>query len=197
MSLKYVGDLSIADTSILVLTCANVKSVLEFGVGGSTMIILQTIKNRGFLKSYDTSDGWIKDTIKRIKHIDISLLSRFESYKYNKNTEITGTYDMIFVDGIDELRLEFALKTWNLLSTNGQMLFHDTRRDKDIQNVLDVVKQHYLSVSSVKLNYKNSNISIITKQKENKYKDWNIQENRKPWEVGYGNKSINYLKGEY
>lgn len=183
--MKWVGDLSLQDAGVLA-KYAEGKDVLEFGVGGSTMIIAQS-KNVKSLISVDTEQWWIDITAKRMESIDQKITPTFLDYD-NKPTE--GLFDLIFIDGADHLRFDFACKSWPLLKPFGLMMFHDTRRHGDFKNVTLVAEEFYQEILSINFNieYNNepSNMSVIQKRNLLKYVDWSEVENKPLWSYGIG-----------
>lgn len=181
--MKWVGDLSLADAETLVKFGITSKRILEFGMGGSTQLLAQC--NPTELISLDTSEEWINITSSKLKQItssaSISLLNYSELTNIVNNQ--SKSFDLIFVDGIDSLRLEFALTTWKLLDTDGVMIFHDTRRQQDINNVLNVVSTNFTEVETVELNIRDSlnvssNMSVIYKKISEPYVNWNNEEGK-------------------
>jgi hypothetical protein len=60
---KFVGDLSLQDAELLERYVTRAKAVLEFGVGGSTQIIAQSIPEGAKFASIDTDPSWIDGVI--------------------------------------------------------------------------------------------------------------------------------------
>jgi hypothetical protein len=98
-------------------------------------------------------------------------------------------FDLIFVDGIDKLRLEFAMQTWNFLAPDGFMIFHDTRRQGDFANLCNLATQHWNEIKRIDVNKPasngvSSNISVIHKKVKEEYVNWNYAENKPLWTYG-------------
>lgn len=181
--LKWVGDLSLPDADVLVHFGRKSKRVLEFGVGGSTHLLAQCKPD--VLISLDTSKEWLDIT--NIKLAKIKDKTNVNLHEYADLQNIidsqTEPFDLIFDDGIDELRLEFAKKTWNSLAVGGIMLFHDTRRQQDVANVLNTVLAFHEEVNGITLNIgdsfgNTSNMSAIVKKVPEPYVNWNFNEGR-------------------
>jgi 2-polyprenyl-3-methyl-5-hydroxy-6-metoxy-1,4-benzoquinol methylase len=178
---KWVGDLSLADAETLVRFGSQAKRILEFGVGGSTQILSQCMPDVQI--SLDTSSEWIEITKTKMKQIENRAKVSFNEYSSLDAILQQEPFDMIFVDGVDELRLEFALKTWSLLKQGGVMVFHDTRRDRDAKNVLTTALTYFTEVSTIELNIADSlgvtsNMSVIYKKASEPYVNWNLTEGK-------------------
>jgi hypothetical protein len=179
---KWVGDLSLADAETLVRFGSQAKRILEFGVGGSTQLLSQCMPEVQI--SLDTSVEWINITKTKMQQIENRSKVSFNEYATLK-TILTQQepFDMIFVDGVDELRLEFALTTWSLLKQGGVMIFHDTRRAQDAKNVLTTALTNFTEVKTIELNIADSlgvtsNMSVIYKKVSEPYVNWNLTEGK-------------------
>jgi predicted O-methyltransferase YrrM len=176
--IKWVGDLSIEDAKILV-EYSNGKDVVEFGCGGSTLIFSQSSATK--LVSVETDFRWTELTQKRLATLKNQTPVTF--FEYNSyNPEPT---DVVFVDGIDSLRLDFAIKNWPFLRVGGVMIFHDTRRAYDFQNAAHLMQTYHNEVKNVYVNHNNSNMTIIQKKSIQPYVNWNLTEGKPFW--AYGN----------
>lgn len=183
--MKWVGDLSREDAGILE-QYAEGSDVLEFGVGGSTMIIAQS-KGIKSLTSIETDPAWIDITSRRMEAIEDKIQPVFLGYSEIPDI---GSFDMIFVDGVDNARFDFAVRSWKLLKPMGFMLFHDTRRFPDFKNVLSVAESFYEEILSIQfnINYNNkpSNMTVMQKRNPLKYVNWPKEENKPEWSYGIG-----------
>ena len=177
----YIGDISKIDASIIADHARNAKSVLEFGIGGSTQIFAQCCPHDAEIICLDTSLEWI-DFTKGVFN-DLKIDRSISILPYDHLSKIKGkSFDIIFDDGLGRKRLEFALESWDLLSSNnGKMLFHDTKRIQDIRNVCKIMESFYNQISFAELNRDHSNISILTKKPEEPYVNWNRTENKENW----------------
>lgn len=185
--IQFVGDLSLQDADVLAKFARMSPSVLEFGVGGSTQIIAQCNCER--ITSVDTDLSWIYLTINRLKKINVSSHVEFCVYSDLDFVTKDKKYSLIFVDGIDHLRYEFATKTWPRLEENGFMIFHDTRRAKDFNNVSLLANLHFNEISRVDINKsatdgQSSNMTVVYKKAKEEYINWNFQENKPLWAYG-------------
>ena len=179
---QFVGDLSMEDANILARLGKKSKYILEFGVGGSTQIFSQCFPDR--FVAVETDPNWIDLTAKRLEMIENRKNPKFVSYGLCEKDQ----YDLIFVDGVDHLRREFAINTWTWLQVGGIMVFHDTRRFADFQNAMWVAQLNFSEVSRVDVNAENSNLTLIHKQKSLPYVNWNNTEDKPAW--AYGNANI-------
>jgi predicted O-methyltransferase YrrM len=183
MPLKYIGDLSKADARLLVDVAEDRSFILEFGVGGSTMLFAQAMPTGGTFVSVDTSEWWIERTKEKLAHLKISVEPKFV---VRSTPVLTADPDFVFIDGADEYRLSFALAAWPLLIPGGSMAFHDTRRPRDISNVLAVIQNHFEEVGTVRFNKNGSNITIVRKRlAPTPYENWHDVEKKERWMSGY------------
>lgn len=180
-NIKFIGDLSLQDADLLAKLGKQSKNILEFGVGGSTQIFCQCGPDK--LISLETDLSWINMTTERLEQLVVDK-SMYSILEYSELPNITGNFDLVFVDGIDSLRLDFAIKSWAMLKIGGVMVFHDTRRSKDFLNVTNLLKQIFLEVSKIDINVDNSNMTLIHKQPVQEYVNWNRTENKKSYTYG-------------
>lgn len=185
--IKFIGDLSLEDADLFVYYGKRSPRILEFGVGGSTQIYAQC--NPKLLWSVDTSPDWIKITQSRLDMIESKTAPVFYSYDDFMRSNHKPEFDLILVDGIDNLRRTFAVDTWPLLSEQGVMIFHDTRRSQDFLNAAWVAHLFHNEISEIKVNEpasngKSSNLTVIYKKKIEPYVNWNYTENKPSWAYG-------------
>lgn len=183
--MKYIGDLSRADASLLEHYASEAKRVLEFGVGGSTQIIAQSMRDGAEFFSLDTDPAWIALTQRTLKRLGVEQRVQMTAYDEWDPARLDNL-DLIFDDGADLLRKDFAFRSFPALKVGGVMLWHDTRRSQDIQNVLDFIAHHFNQISSISLNESGSNITVVRKKTAEPYVDWNLVEQRPSWAIGYG-----------
>lgn len=187
--IPYIGDISKADAQILKDLALISTNILEFGCGASTQVIANYCKYN--FTSVETEKWWIERTQENLDLLGIKKGVKFEDY-YKFVPE--GEYDFIFDDGTDEFRLPFAFKTWQHLKIGGYLLFHDTRRGRDVQNISDFIVKHSPEIESVFINKDHSNITVIKKKVAEFYENWNEVEGREPWESGYVPVDVEKLK---
>jgi predicted O-methyltransferase YrrM len=184
VGLKFIGDLSLEDADILVKYGKLSRSILEFGVGGSTQILSQCRPDK--LITVDTDSNWIDLTKSRLDQIQDRSECVFYMYNEYPNMIADQMFDMIFVDGITHLRRDFAINTWKNLSVGGVMVFHDTRRPGDFKNAALVAQQYSNEVSLIEVNAAaengmSSNITVIHKKAYQPYVNWNFVEGKPGW----------------
>ena len=179
MNVTFIGDLSIKDAELLEAFARRSPIVLEFGSGGSTQVFDQCGCS---VVSVETSQKWIDKTKKRV-----SPKVQFIAYQ----TEFQCEFDLIFVDGIDELRRDFALKTWRYLKVGGVMIFHDTRRSLDFENAIALMREHFNEIWHVEVNARmegvSSNCTVIHKKRHEPYLNWTELEGKPRSAYGYEN----------
>lgn len=177
MNIQFIGDLSIKDAEVLEAWARRSSRVLEFGAGGSTQIFDQC---GCAVVSVETSEEWVARTQKRV-----SQNVQFVDYQ----TDFEGLFDIVFVDGVDDLRRDFALKTWRFVKTGGVMIFHDTRRAWDFENAIAVIRENYLEVWHVEVNAKmlgvSSNCTVVHKKQAEPYVNWTQTEGKPRSAYGY------------
>ena len=184
--IKYVGDLSKADAFLLAYYGWRSDNILEFGAGASTQIFAQCKPKN--LISVETDPNWIERTRANLATLGLVNAVQFADYHDIPSMQ----YDVIFVDGVWMQRQDFALKTWRHLSESGVMIFHDTRRWYDAENVSVILKKHYAEIYSVLVNHAAdpdegpSNCTVIMKRPLLEYKNWNEVEGKEPWMWGDG-----------
>lgn len=180
---KFIGDLSLQDADIICYLADNYGRVLEFGVGGSTQLFAQG-HGIGRLVCVETDPAWTALTKERLGMLDINVQPKFHSYEDLSLILPNEKFDVIFVDGVDHLRLEFACKAWDSLLPGGIMLFHDTRRAQDFKNVAWVAQLHFDEIEAIEINrpgsdHKPSNMTLIYKNNAPvKYENWNYTEDK-------------------
>jgi hypothetical protein len=161
--MNYIGDLSKYDYELLKNLSSNSTDILEFGVGASTQILRNF--SEGNLTSVETSIFWVDITKKNLQYLNIVKNVNFLLYEdFNPKSE---QYDLIFNDGVDSLRDEFAMKVWKNLKIGGIIAYHDTRRQKDIENIIKLVNNFKDEIEFVSFNKDNSNITLIKKKVKN------------------------------
>lgn len=167
--IKVIGDLSPQDKEVLYQMASTHNRILEFGVGASTQIL--THYTQGNVISYDTSQEWID----RMKYIfdKVGVKGNCKFVILDKKYEISGRFDFVFIDGYWDMRYPFGYHVWPLIIPGGKIAFHDTRRDKDINNTLRFIEHRWAEVESIQCNYLDSNITLIEKRdKRADWKDW-------------------------
>ena len=185
-SLRYVGDLSRLDAGLLAGLARDSGRILEYGVGASTQILAQAARAGTEILSLDTEDYWLDRTRVLLDELvpghDVRL-QRFERLTVLDDLD-DGSFDLVFDDGHEDLRLEFGLASWRLLAEGGKLVLHDTRRRGDVVNVLLVAARYFREIERIDLNPDGSNLSVLHKCARKPYDDWNKSEDRTAWEMG-------------
>lgn len=171
-SMEFVGDLSIEDSKVLEKYAESADSILEFGVGGSTQIFAQCRPE--LLVCVETDPTWANVVLAKVARdfpkATTPLMLHYTNQFYQK-------FDLIFVDGVDHKRLDFAINAWDSLKGGGVMLFHDTRRPQDLNNVFELAKRYGDEVSRIIVNCAESNTTVVTKREAKLlYENWNHAE---------------------
>lgn len=190
--IDYIGDISRNDAALLERLATSATRILEFGVGASTQVMATS--GAGMLHTLDTSMEWIKRTEQNLQKF--KPFHRLVTFGWYPSFEYTPPeYDLIFVDGVDRERFNFAFNAWQILAYGGVMAFHDTRRltpykdetTTDIQKALAIVQRFSPEVRDVELNKDYSNITVIKKRYDGPLleEDWNFKEGRTPAQRGY------------
>jgi len=191
----YIGDLSKEDAQYLAHYASISNAILEFGMGGSTLVMAQTKKPEAIFHTVEHFQKWIDRTYFNLRalgiHWDVGqYVIKYEDFVKNP---VTQKYDFIFVDGHDK-RAHFASKVWPNLIVGGVMLFHDGRRDTDANFVCHFVRTHFREIDFVEFNPKNSHMIIIKKKAYQADRDWNVEENREKWQRGYEEPPIDWVQ---
>jgi predicted O-methyltransferase YrrM len=182
--IDYIGDISFADAELLAKLASESSRILEFGVGASTQVL--AYYKTGMMISLETDQDWIEKTRRNLTRLGIAQDSvDFRQYD-GFPLQPTDRFDLIFNDGVDGYRREFAMKAWPLLLVGGMFCFHDTRRTGDVLNVCALLGAFSAEVEAVKFNLGHSNITTILKKSAEHYEDWNVIEKREPWQAGWG-----------
>jgi len=115
---KVEGDLSKADVVVLTQLCRN-KTVVEFGIGGSTILLSQVAKK---IISYEHDQAWIDKIQPKVgENVEIRLIPKEVSAVKGKGEEC----DVLFDDGHSLLRAPFLLEFWPYLKECA--ILHDSR----------------------------------------------------------------------
>lgn len=180
--MKYLGALSKFDAAVLEKYGKWAGKTLEFGMGGSTMILAQCGTQ---LYSLETDPYWIERT--RSNLIDLGVdFSKIRLLEYDLGLLDCGSqlFDLVFVDGLDEERFAFSLAAFQRLKLGGWIMFHDTRRKEDLRNMLDMMLVYHNEIGEVKMNMDHSNISGCTRKAPEPYYDWREAEGKTKWQDG-------------
>jgi hypothetical protein len=157
------------------LLCRN-RDVVEFGLGGSTLIIGQVAKS---LITYETKPEWVK----RFPRIE-SPIEIIEEKKDGSSVKGLGREcDVIFLDGWAAMRHHFLLEFWPHIRECA--ILHDTRsvyaanclkKFIDAYNPPTVgwaLNPYLATLKSIDWNFLESNMCILHKRNcQLEYEDW-------------------------
>lgn len=181
MQLEFVGDLSNQDARDLAALGSVSARILEFGVGGSTQIFAQCKPVK--LVCVETDPKWVAKTQSNLNLISHGDWTAPEFVPYDL-FKVEGSFDLIFVDGVPNKRLEFAMKAWPLLHSGGYMVFHDTRHFHYFKEAAWVMQSFFGEIRNVCINLDESNLTIIEKGPLLTYENWNYTEGKPLWAYG-------------
>ena len=174
--IPYIGDISKQDAELLSNLASNATRILEFGIGGSTQVLAWAAQPGVEINCVETDPRWIEQTKRNFEKLGLPV-DRV-SY-FNFEDAPGGEYDFVFVDGVDDKRLAFALMAWQLVKHNGCMAFHDTRRYHDLEQALKIPTAFMGTVSAIYINEGESNITTLWKSLPALlYEDWNVVEGK-------------------
>lgn len=186
--------MSRADVVALTLLCRN-KNVIEYGCGGSTIILSKIATN---VISFDTDQNWIDKIKPQVgKNVEFHYIVQDEKLI----PDIIGTWDVFLDDGWAKLRGPMLLKYWPQIRECA--LLHDARMTYPgnvVKQFLDAftikndpsefnpgLKDNpYLgSLKSIEWDYLESNMAVLFKRNCTLlYENWNESEkgnHRVPW----------------
>lgn len=177
LTVPIQGDLSRQDAVVLAELCQN-KKVIEFGVGGSTLLIARVAKA---LESFDTDLGWLDRTRRRLDKLKPELTCLPQLRHTSGVPETIDDCDVLFIDGRGDDRfkwLKFFPKCQTLIchdslgdtGGNGPTLYHvmaELFRDRASLEYLDHASFHH----------QGSNMVVVHRRREPiRYQNWNLTE---------------------
>lgn len=197
--IKWVGDLSLQDADLLAMYGRKATRVLEHGSGGSTMILAQTAQQ---VISLEDNVSWNDVITQRLRNLNldhkVTVLGHQLSTFINLIKE--HKFDLVFVDGAAKDRVAFIQGTWNSITDGSYILIHDSRYydDKHITwrgtyrtdlVATEVLRRYPNQIGEVIFNAKasdgqKSNITIIRKEIQPVYENWQALENKPSWSYG-------------
>ncbi len=171
------GDLSRRDAEVLLELCQG-KTVVEFGVGGSTLLIARVAKS---LRSYDTSSEWLGRTAARIRKIEGELSCIPEFTLVKDVADSIPECDVLFIDGKGDDRFKW-LKFFPRCNV---LVCHDSLGDTggDGPTIYHVMAELFRDRACVEyldradFHYKDSNMVVVYSRPEPiQYHNWNLTE---------------------
>ncbi len=192
------GDLSRADTVVLTQLCRN-KHVIEYGVGGSTVLLAQVAKS---VLSYETKPVWAERAREQLAEVSNKTCEPIihiigEKHDGSSVEGIGRQCDVLFSDGWAAMRGAFVVEFWPYIRDCA--ITHDTRATY----AANVVKHFFnsflptdksvniwghpysASLRTIEWNYMESNMCVLFKRNcELLWEDWKKTEagnNRQGW----------------
>ena len=160
------GDLSRADVIELVRLCRG-KRVVEFGMGGSTLILARCAAS---LASYETDRRWLDRTWKRMKKITDTCSFSLDMW----SGQLVDFGDALFVDGEAKHRATWLREYAGEFAT---VIVHDSRQPDDFSSAMQAMQSHFLQIESIDCHVNNSNLLVFHMRPEPLvYVNWNEAE---------------------
>lgn len=175
--IDYIGDISKQDAEVLANFAVTSNKILEFGCGASTQVL--GYYTEGSLISIDTERVWLEKTAAHLARLKIDVgRVRLLPYDWFMSQETDSKWDLVFDDGADHMRRQFALEIWPYIEPNGWLLMHDQRRRPDWDTTAHIISHYWTEIGTVHYNYLDSNITCIQKrEKPAIWTNWQIDEN--------------------
>lgn len=174
--IPYIGDISKQDADLLAKYARSAKKILEFGSGASTQVLAWAAPEDARVVSVETEPWWIERTKGNLEKLGITRPVEFVAYHDTPGDD----YDLVFVDGVDDLRRPFSQIAWLMLKVGGHLMFHDTRRHHDLSQAMMIPTDYPGEVSEIRICEGESNITVLTKREKLAWEDWNVVEGRSP-----------------
>ena len=187
-----VGELGRSDIQVLAEHAQRSHRILEFGCGGSTMLFAQFSPPGSRIVSLDTERGWIDRTRDTLKKLDANRVEFLPYAGWTGRVEGWPWFDLVFVDGLESERLNFAVESWKMLQPGGVMIWHDTRWSQIMEMILRHIGAHFQSVSRLDLGPGRSNCAIITKKVEDNYGNDPVPDRTEPWQSAKADLPVNW-----
>jgi len=177
-TVKIQGDLSRSDVINLCRLCDG-KRVVEFGMGGSTLLLARCCAT---LDSYDTSEEWYNRITAKVSQIPNKTCEPKLTLGEQVPEDIPSC-DVLWIDGCDAHRGLWLEKFFDKAPL---IIVHDGRRPWDVSQVFEVVRPNFSRVKTLHINYDESNLLLIEKRLSPlEWENWNVTErddNRaNPW----------------
>jgi predicted O-methyltransferase YrrM len=163
---SIVGELGRHDIQVLADLARTSTRILEFGCGGSTLLFAQFAHHMARLISVDTEPSWMDKTEEKLKLLGADRVRFLEYDGWEHSVGHWPWFDLVFVDGLESKRLEFAETAWRMLQPGGTMAWHDGRWPQIVSMALTLVGRHFQQVDTVQLGVLRSNVLTIRKKVE-------------------------------
>lgn len=196
------GDLSRADVVGLITLCRN-KDVVEFGLGGSTILLSQVARS---LTTYETKPEWVerfKGTFATVENKTCEPVIKVipETRDGSSVVGLGQPCDVLFDDGWALMRFPFIKEFWPHIREC--CILHDTRATYAGNNLKQVFDAYQLgadkekypwgynpitaSLKTIEWNYLESNLCVLFKRNcELVWENWKITEKSDANRSGYG-----------
>lgn len=182
--MKYIGDISDRDANILAFLASRYSRILEFGCGGSTQVMAQSLSDGAHLVSLDTDQAWLDRTKRNLDILGVDAAKYTLDHYSGWLDRHEGPFDLVFVDGVDDQRGVFGRAAWHKLAVGGTIVFHDTRRVRDMRTCMELAMEHFNEIGDIFMNMDGSNLSGFQRKPLEPYRDWNVEEGNAPWMSG-------------
>ncbi len=183
--MHFIGDLSDQDVAVLGRAALTATWLLEFGCGGSTQVLANYSRPQTYFFSVDTEQAWIDRTRENCRRLGIRRQFGVNYLLWDATQPPPiprRAFDLIFIDGLRDLRLPFARAAWGNLADGGTLYWHDCRREKDLREIGMFVQEHVAAVQSLQVAVEESNLAAITKRTYLPLQDWH--QGKELWELG-------------
>ncbi len=162
-----VGQLGRHDIQVLAGLAKSSHKILEFGCGGSTLALAQFSPPGARVTSIDSERAWIDKTRMNLERVGQKAKVDFLPYAgWEGRMGGWPWFDLIFVDGLESERLQFALNAWRTLQPGGTMAWHDCRWPQIVEMMLRLAGLNFQTVDVMSFCVLRSNITTITKKVE-------------------------------
>jgi hypothetical protein len=178
MTFPLEADLSRADVRLLHKLCAG-KSVVEFGCGGST-VLLGSFASR--VISYDTDPSWISRTASRLSREPGHTCAELRQCQEGVVPDGLPPADVYFIDGWCPDRPKWVREVV-LQGLTTLLVYHDSRSGEMTTLASALVYPVTLCLRSVEYHVEDSNMAVMQCGEGVKYVNWNEAEpeNRLPF----------------
>lgn len=159
-----VGNIDREDVEALAKLAKQSSRILEFGTGGSTQCFRQWAPLNAWIWSVDTDPKWQERTKENLHKLQADEDVTFLAYDgWREHFHDHAWFDLVFVDGLFERRMEFARRAWPLVQPGGMLCFHDCKWGEVAAMAYQLAAENFLEVISVQPRIYGSNIIAITR----------------------------------
>jgi predicted RNA methylase len=184
------GDISRADVVVLYEMARKVNGpILEFGVGGSTIILAASTD--GKVISVENELSWTNRTRNNLELYGLKHKVKFIQVDYKQKSSVPykslmdNKPELIYIDSLSNTRPDTFHAIFPLAAKGTEFLIHDCRNRGCTNMFMDIFKEHSNDIEFIYPCYRESNMFYIRKTyNERKYVNWNVEEagnNRVEW----------------